>query len=82
MIIKNNKVSLEVGDKLVESVRGSLPMATLTIDHVTMEYAYAADKKFRRKTPMTTAGNAYPERIDDDRHHYRIVIMNEQLENQ
>lgn len=74
MIIKNNKVSLEVGDKLEESLRGGLPSAVLKIDRVTMEHAYCGDKKFSRKTPMTTVGNAYPERLDDQAYIYRIIM--------
>ena len=83
MIIKNNKVTLEKGDRIVESPKGSFPIAMLTIDHITVEFAYAGDKKFRKKTPMTTAGNAYPERLDQETDcHYRIWIQQEQLEEQ
>lgn len=83
MIIKNNKVTLEKGDRIVESPKGNFPMEMLTIDHVTMEFAYAGDKKFRRKAPLTHLGNAYPERMDQETAcQYSVYIKQEHLEEQ
>ncbi len=75
MIIKNNKVTLEKGDQIIEAPKGNFPVEMLSVDRITMEYAYCGDKKFPRKTPMTPAGNAYPERLDaKSTCHYSIMI--------